>query len=115
MFCCLQEYSEDLEELEVFSNKLMDKIRKIDEDKRDNERQLGLKQQEEQLEEKKLSTLRTEESLLKVESIEFKNKLSTRLDMARATCTKYNLEASLLDERIEGSFHSSRFMEKVCI
>lgn len=110
-----QEYSEELEELEVFSNKLMDKIRRIDSDKKENEEQLRIKNQEEQLEDRKLSTLRTEESLLRVENIEFNNKLDTRLQLSRTLCSKHEMEASLLEEKIEAPFNASRFSDKVCL
>ena len=91
----------------------MDKIKRIDEDKKDVEEQLRMKTQEELLEERKLSTLRTEESLLKVESIEFNNKLSTRIKICTEICGKYSLDVSLLNERIEKPFRTSDFIEKV--
>ena len=64
-----------MEELQTFSNKLMEKIKKIDDDKREIEKQIQRKESEEKREEEKLNTLRSSENLLKVGQIEFRNKL----------------------------------------
>jgi hypothetical protein len=110
----LQKFEDSLDDLEIYSNKVMDKIRNIDREKEEIEKQLRQKNQAEQLEESKLHALRTEESMLKVENFEFKNKLGARADLAKSISKNYSLDFSPAEERIDRSFTSSRFSDKVC-
>jgi hypothetical protein len=112
-FVCVQKFEDSLDDLEIYSNKVMDKIRNIDREKEDIEQQLRQKNQAEQLEETKLHTLRTDESVLKVENFEFKNKLSSRIELAKGLCKKYSLDIAVVEERMDKSFTSSRFADKV--
>jgi hypothetical protein len=112
---CVQKFEDSLDDLEIYSNKVMDKIRNIDREKEDIDQQIRQKNQSEQLEEKKLHTLRTDESVLKVENFEFKNKLNVRVDIAKLLGRKYALDISLVEEWIDDSFTSSRFSEKVSL
>ena len=112
---CVQKFEDSLDDLEIYSNKVMDKIRNIDREKEEIEQQLRQKNQAEQLEESKLHTLRTDESVLKVENFDFKNKLNSRAELAKVLCRKYSLDISLVEERMDKSFTSSRFSDKVCL